>query len=340
MIETYAKDQPQGFRNRIERIAIVGASGRIGSHITKALIENGKHDITFITRPESNSKLPDGHRIVKIDYCACDITELATVLRGHDCVIVTVAVTAPTDTVSRFSRAAAQARVPYIMPNWFGIGPENDAIAKEEIIGSRMNAVVAEIAQLDVSAYLLLGSQFWYEFSLAGGPNRYGFDFNKKSLTLFDGGDKPMDTTTWPQSGRAVAALLSLKRLPDDKDDASATLSQFSNKAAYVRSFRVTQKDMFESVKRVTKTRDADWTITHESSLANFEDGKTKVTAGDFTTFTKMLYSRVWMDNNADLEGRVGKLHNELLGLPIEDLDEATAEAVRLALAQEIPFGH
>ncbi|KAJ6786013.1 hypothetical protein PWT90_02993 [Aphanocladium album] len=340
MIKTYAKDQPRGFHNRVERVAIVGASGRIGSHITNALIENGKHEITFITRPESNIRLPDGHKIVKVDYSGSGITELVDVLRDQDCLIVTMAVTAPPDTVSKFSRAAAQARVPYIMPNWFGIGPENDAIAKEEIIGSRMNAVVAEIEQLGVSAHLLLGCQFWYEFSLAGGPSRYGFDFNKRTLALFDGGDKPMDTTTWAQSGRAVAALLSLKRLPDGEEDGSTTLAQFENTTAYVRSFRVTQKDMFESVKRVTRTGDADWTITYESSRANFEDGMTKVKAGDFTTFTKMLYSRVWMDNNADLEGRVGKLHNEALGLPIEDLDEATAEAVRLALAGEIPFSH
>ncbi|OAQ97001.1 hypothetical protein LLEC1_02654 [Akanthomyces lecanii] len=340
MAKQYAKDQDSGFRNRVERVAIVGASGRIGSHITKALAENSKHELTLITRPDSDSKLPDGLKAVKVDYAGDDITALTDALRGQDCLIVCMAVTAPPDTLSKFSRAAAQAQVPYIMPNWFGIGPENDAIAKEPIIGTRMNAVVAEIKQLGVSAYLLLGSQFWYEFSLGGGPSRYGFDFTKRSLVLFDGGDKPMDTTTWPQSGRAVASLLSLKRLPEDKDDESTTLAQFANGTAYVRSFRVTQRDMYESAKRVTKTADADWTITHESAQACFEDGKAKVKAGDFTTFTKMLYSRVWMDNNADLEGRVGKLHNDVLGLPVEDLDEATAEAVRMALAEEVPFGH
>ncbi len=203
-----------------------------------------------------------------------------------------------------------------------------------------MNAIVAEIAQLCVSACLLLGSQFWYEFSLGGGPSRYRFDFTKQFLVLFDGGDKPMNTTTWPQSGRAVAALLSLKRLLEDAHDKATTLSQFANGTAYVRSFHVTQRDMYESAKRVTRTTDADWTITHESSQAGFEESKAKVKAGDFSAFTKMLYSRVWMDDAADLEGRVGKLHNEALGLPVEDLDEATAEAVRLALAGETPFGH
>lgn len=315
------------------------ASARIGSHINKALMENGKHEITFITRPGSDGKLPNGPKAVKVDYSGDDIMTLVSALRGQDCLIVSMAVTAPPDTLSKFSRAAAQAQVPY-MTIGFGIGPKNDAIAKEEIVGSRMNAIVAEIAQLCVSAYLLLGSRFWYEFSLGGGPSRYGFDFNKQSLVLFDGGDKPMDTTTWPHSGRAVAALLSLKRLPEDAHHKATTLSQFANGTAYVRSFHVTQRDMYESAKRVTRTTDADWTITHESSQAGFEESKAKVKAGDFSAFTKMLYSRVWMDDAADLEGRVGKLHNEALGLPVEDLDEATAEAVRLALAGETPFGH
>lgn len=30
------------------------ASARIGSHINKALMENGKHEKTFITRPDSD----------------------------------------------------------------------------------------------------------------------------------------------------------------------------------------------------------------------------------------------------------------------------------------------
>ncbi|XWW92219.1 hypothetical protein V2A60_000142 [Cordyceps javanica] len=340
MAQMYANDQPSSFRNKIERVAIVGATGRIGSHITKALVENGKHDITFITRAESNTQLPQGHKSIKVDYSGDDITALTDALREQDCLIVTMAVTAPPDTLSKFSRAAAQAKVPYIMPNWFGIGPGNDAIAKEEIIGSRMNSVVTEIRRLGVSSYILLDSQFWYEFSLAGGPSRYGFDFVKKSLVLFDGGDKPMDTTTWPQSGRAVAALLSLKRLPENASDKSTTLADFSNGTAYIRSFRVTQRDMFESVKRVTKGTDDEWTITHESSQARFDESKARVKANDFTTFTKMLYSRVWMGNAGDLEGRVGTLHNEALGLPVESLDEATAEAIRLALSGEIPFGH
>lgn len=248
-----------------------------------------------------------------------------------------MAATAPRDNVSKFIRAAAQAQVPYIMPNWFGVGPDSTGV---ELIREHGRAVVAEIEQLGVSSYMLLVSQFWYEFSLGGGPNRYGFDFVKKSVILFDGGDKPINTTTWPQSARAVVSLLSLKILPDDVDDKSTTLSQFVNGPVNITSFRLTQTDMFESIKRVTKTTDADWTIAHESSKVRYEEAQTQVQSGDLSAFTKFLYSAGFMGSGLDLESTVDKLDNEALGLPVEVLDVATAEAVRMGLAGEVPFGH
>jgi hypothetical protein len=77
---------------------------------------------------------------------------------------------------------------------------------------------------------------------------------------LFDDGNVAINTSTWPQCGRAIANLLSLKELPDEETDWSPTLSQFRNGSIYISSFRLSQGDMFESVKRVTGTTDADWT--------------------------------------------------------------------------------
>lgn len=250
-----------------------------------------------------------------------------------------MAVAAPRGTLSKFIRAAAQAQVPYIMPNWFGIDPESEERNDIVLIKESQDAMMAEIKELGVSSYLLLGCQFWYEFSLGGGPNRYGFDFVKRSVIFFDRGEMPINTTSWPQCGRAVAAVLSLKELPEDEQDKSTTLSQFANNAIRITSFRLTQKDMLESVKRVTKTTDADWTITHESGQERFDESKSKLQDGDWTVFTKLLYSCCLMKNRSDMVFRGVKLDNEALGLPVEDLDEATAEAVRLGLAGEVDFG-
>lgn len=244
------------------------------------------------------------------------------------------------DTVSKFIRAAAAAGVPYILPNWYGQDPTNDTLCRDALLAPMRDAAVGEITSLGVSKYFLLACNFWYEFSLAGGPDRYGFDFTKKTLMLHDAGEVAINTTTWPQCGRAVASLFSLKRLPDDEYDRSATLAQFENKPVFISSFRLSQKDMFESVKRVTNTTDADWTVTREPAGHRWEDGLAQVKQGNFGAFTKMLYSRTFFkDGGGDYESKT-ELANAVLGLPVEDLDEATREGIRMAKAGEVPWGH
>ena len=292
--------------------------------------------VTAITRPDSTSKLPEGVKVARVNYFSDDDTALVETLRGQQTLIVTMAVTAPRDTISRLVRAAAKASVPYIQPNWFGHDAANDSLCYDSFLGESRDSTFAEIESLGVSSYLLLCCNFWYEFSLGGGPDRFGFDFQKRSLCLFDGGNVPINTSTWPNCGRALANVLSLKELPEDETDKSPTLSQFRTRGIYISSFRLTQRDMFESVKRVTKTADADWTITHESAEQRWKDAHAEVLQGNFAAFTKNMYSRMFFHNgDGDYESRRG-LDNETLGLPAEELDEYTAIAVRMGLSGEL----
>ncbi|KAK9253939.1 hypothetical protein V1507DRAFT_497586 [Lipomyces tetrasporus] len=203
----YGNDQPQGFSNRIEKVAIVGAGGQVGKQIAEHLLKTGK-----------------------------------------------------IDNISKLVRAAAKAGVPYVLPNWFGHDAANSTL------------ICTEIESLGISSYLLLVCNFWYEFSLGGGPDRYGFDFKKRSFVLFDDGNVAINTSTWT--------------------DRSPTLSQFRDGSIYISSFRLSQRDMFESVKRVTGTTDADWTITHEAAEQCWKDGQAALQQGSMNAFTKMLYSR------------------------------------------------
>lgn len=284
--------------------------------------------------------MPEGIQIARVDYASDDDTVLVEVLRGQQVLLITMNVMAPPDTMIKLIRAAAKAGVPYIEPNWYGHDAANDSLCDDSLLTPNRDRVIAEITRLGVSSYLFLVCNFWYEFSLGGGPDRFGFDFHKRSLTIYDGGDVSINTSTWPQTGRAIAKLLSLKELPDDENDQSPTLSQFRNRSVYVSSFRLTQREMFESVKRVTKTTDADWTITQESVAQRFKEGQEGMKVHNWNVFTKMLYSRMFFANgDGDYESRRG-LDNKLLGLPVEDLDEATAEGIRMAENNEVPFSH
>ncbi|KAJ5698620.1 hypothetical protein N7462_000625 [Penicillium macrosclerotiorum] len=340
MATRYAKDQPEGFTNRIERVAFVGAGGQVGRHLIDQLLKNGRHVVTAITRPSSTNQMPEGVKVARVDYASDDDTALVEALRGQQVLVITMNVMAPPDTMIKLIRAAAKAGVSYIEPNWYGHDAANDALCDDSLLTPNRDRAIAEITRLGVSAYLFLVCNFWYEFSLGGGPDRFGFDFTKRSFTLYDGGDVPINTTTWPQCGRAIAKLLSLKELPEDENDQSPTLSQFRNRSVYVSSFRLTQREMFESIKRVTKTTDADWTITQDSVAERFKEGQEGMKVHNWKVFTKMLYSRMFFANgDGDYESKRG-LDNELLGLPVENLDEATAEGIRMGENNEVPFSH
>ena len=304
------------------------------------MLKTGKHIVTAIARPSGNSKLADGLHIARIDYNSNDDTALVEALRGQQALIITMSVTAPRDTISKLIRAAAKAGVAYVLPNWFGHDAANDKLCEDSMLAQARDSAVSEIKNLGVSSYLLLCCNFWYEFSLGGGTDRYGFDFKKRSLVLFDGGDVPINTSTWPQCGQAIANLLSLKELPDNDTDKSPTLSQFRNSSIYMSSFRLSQRDMFESVKRVTGTSNEDWIITHESAEQRWKEGRDAVMQGNFGAFTKMLYSRMFFPSrDGDYESSQG-LHNEVLGLRGEDLDEFTALAVKMGEEGEVVQKH
>lgn len=290
--------------------------------------------MTAITRANSSNKLPSGVKSVTVNYD--DESSLVSALKGQQFLIITMSVMAPGDTQSKLVRAAAKAGVPYVMPNWYGGDFMNEELSQSTRLGLTARAIVDEIQSLGVSTWVMLACSFWYEFSLAGGEIRYGFDFHGKAVTFYDDGDTKICTSTWEQCGRAVAAVLSLPELPADENDKSPTLSQFANSIVYISSFVISQKDMFESVKRVTGTTDADWKVSYEPSAKRYQDGMEAMKKGDMRGFGKMLYARIFFPNG---DGNFSsKLHNNLLGLPKEDLDERTKVAVKMAENNEVAY--
>ncbi|KAK6221957.1 hypothetical protein LQW54_001177 [Pestalotiopsis sp. IQ-011] len=300
-----------------KNIAIVGATGSVGKFIVAELLKTGKHSVTAITRADSQAAMPDGVQVARVDYD--DKASLVAALRGQDVLIVTMSVAAPEGAQIALNEAAAAAGVPWIMPNNWGGDHADEGLADATFLGPANRAVRASIEGLGVSAWVSLVSGFWYEFSLGGGPGRYGFDFDARSVVLYDEGAQPINTTTWPQSGRAVARLLSLP---------AAELAQFRNRFVYVSSFCVSQRDMLASVLRVTGTTEKDWTITREDSRERYQKGLEDMQKGDGTGFVRAMYARVFYPDGSGVYEEKRGLQNDLLGLPREDLDEFTRIAI------------
>ena len=217
------------------------------------------------------------------------------------------------------------------MPNIFGLDDSNEALIKENPLSADSKSMLAEIEAAGCSWTSMICS-LWYEYSLAMGPLWFGFDFANKKLTLYDDGTTKINVTTWEQCARAVAALLSLKELPEDANDKSLTVNTWRNKPLVISSFLVSQKDMFESWKRVSGDKDSDWTIEKEPSKQRYQKGIEAMKSAQDPVSARMgaamaSFVRAFFPNGGgDYESTRG-LDNAKLGLPKDDLDERTAVA-------------
>jgi hypothetical protein len=303
--------------------------------MAEALVKTGKHTVSALTRGESKTPLPDGVHVKKIDYN--DQSSLVDALKGQDALVITLAPMAPKDTQEKLIRAAAEAKVQYILPNEWGFDTANVQLANEALFSGsekiKTNALINEVG----CSWIAVSTGFWYEWSLAF-PAGYGINIPKRSVTFFDEGETKITTSTWPQVGRAVASLLSLKVAPEGPEDKSVTLEKFKNNYVYTGSFTISQKDMLDSLLRVTKTSMDDWTITKEPHKERYNAGIAAMKGGDRMGFAKAMYTRVFYPDDGGNTEKTKGLANDDLGLPKEDLDEATKAAVKRS--EEVGFGY
>lgn len=258
-----------------------------------------------------------------------DHAALVAALRDQDALLITLSVTVPEGTERKLIRAAAEAGVPWVLPNDWGCDTTIEEVVNDIPGVGKTPKSRRDIAETGVCSYLSVTTGFWYEWSLAIPPS-FGFDFPNKQVTFIDDGETKISTSTWPQVGRAVAALLSLPIKPEG-GNAERCLEHFKNQIIFVNSFNVSQKDMLESVLRVTSDKLEDWTITKEPARERYAAAAKALQTGDRMAYVRMMYTRVFYDDgNGDFETRRGT-SNKLLGLPKESIDEATSRAIQRA---------
>ncbi|KAM0326096.1 hypothetical protein ACHAQA_006689 [Verticillium albo-atrum] len=319
--------------NFVQNVAIIGAGGRIGGAFANALLQTGKHHVTALTRPDSNSRLPNGLKIVKVNYD--DEDSIAEALKGQQFLVITLAATVPEETHARIVAAASKAGVTYVMPNTFCY-PVNEIDIKNRQDNVYTNNILNRIAGVERSdaTPVIMSCGFWYEWSLALGEPCFGFTIKDRKVTFFDDGRRIMTVSTWDQCGRALASLLSLPEA-----GASPSLADFKDINVLIHSFRVTQREMLESLHRVLGTTDKNWEIKYEKTAQRIEDGAREMGDGFRLGFAKWLYGSFFLSSNKASDfGGSAAVANGVLGLPKEDLDEATRRAVDMVNSGWQPF--
>ncbi|KAI4744583.1 NAD(P)-binding protein [Aureobasidium sp. EXF-12298] len=310
----------------IKKVAIVGATGNMGKHTIAELQKSNKHSITALTRKGSSISLSSSINVLEVDYDS--IENLTSALDGQDLLMITLAVDTPPHIHPNLVSAAAAAGVKYVIPNAYGFDFTNPAINADIPVGHLAQEYFSTIESHGMIHFSLVCG-FWYEWSL-GIPWCYGIDLLHRKAIFYDDGNTKMNTSTWEQCGRAIAALVSMSEQELDK---------YKNRSLYVSSFRVTQREMLDSVHRVLGTEDQDWEISFEDTKQRYQKAIKDMQDGDRTGFGRAMYARVFYpDGSGDYESSKG-LDNEGLHLPQEDLDEATKRTVEMVNSGWNPFG-
>ncbi|KAI0465970.1 NAD(P)-binding protein [Xylaria cf. heliscus] len=306
--------------SHLQNVAIVGATGHLGSYFVNALLKTERHTITVLTRGGNEKKIPAGVNVIQVDYN--NKSSLVAALQGQQFLAIVLAGNAPPETHSIIVQAAAKAGVSYIMPTTYGADITNESMVRDDIYHQGAIAKVKEIEALGLS-YIAMACGFWYEWSLALGENYFGIDIKSKKATFFDDGTTMISASTFLQCGRAFAALLSLP-----ESGGTPSLSDWKNETLRFASFRISQQDILASVQRSQGTSNKDWHIQFEPSRKRVADGLKALQGGDFTGFPKAMYSRAFYPSgDGDYECRYG-LSNDVLGLPKEDLYDITRDVV------------
>lgn len=297
------------------KIALVGASGNVGSQTLSALLSQNIHIITVIQRPESTAEF---HPKVIVNKGPLDDEAfLAGALNGQD-VLVLQLPRPVTDIRPGLIHAAAKANVKYVLPVEFGTAPEAKIIDEFDHLAQKRESRKL-IEELGISSWIAVVTNPWLDLGLSVGG--WGIRVKERKAALFEGGNTKINTSTLKRSGEATAELLSL---PETE------LAKFRNRSFFTSSFYISQQEIFDSVLRATKTTEKDWDVTTPTVNDVIKESDEALKAGNFM---KSFLDKYYMTHLR--EGFGGdyndKVDSKNLGLPEEDLDKVVAETLKSA---------
>ncbi|EOA87557.1 hypothetical protein ACJQWK_08198 [Exserohilum turcicum] len=312
----------------IQKVAILGATGSVGSPILSALLAEPSFSVTIITRTNSSASFPAGVPVKKISD-AFTLSELTSVFRGHDAVVVALS-TAPVTAgggkdglAFRLIDAALAAGIKRFIPSEFGAN-NLDARARALVptydIKSNMLAYLQRVCASSNGSMtwssICCGS--WLDWALdpTKSGNFLGIDVKNRSATIFDSGATRFAITTSTNTGLAVAKVL----LNDDMT---------ANKQIFLCDFLACTNEIVAALEQHTGE---EFRVQNKDSKAEIKALRARYDAGDANATYPLLALTFGADVDVGYDFPAEQeVWNEKLGLPKAALGEVVKEAVELA---------
>lgn len=116
--------------------------------------------------------------------------------------------------------------------------------------------------------------------------------------------------------------------LPISSSPGSVGLETYANKFIYISAHRLTQQSLFDSIKRVTKTTDADWNMKTWTIAEREAVAKKKLASGDIMGGADLCYCNyIGEGRGGDFEHKAAP-DRKALGITAGNLDEDVGAAL------------
>ncbi|KAG0646840.1 hypothetical protein D0Z07_6395 [Hyphodiscus hymeniophilus] len=232
--------------SEIKSVAVVGASGALGPHVLKALLD-ANFQVTVLTRSKKEGAYDANVKIIEVDFTS--VESLTAALKGIDAVVSTVAAQA-SQVQTVIIDAAIAAGVKRFIPS--------DPMFK-------IKQYLQEKADAGQLTWTVLVCGAFLEF-LFGGPLL--LDFVNHKATLYDEGDNRLSSTSLPNIGKAIAGIL--KNFEDTK-----------NRIVRTSEVILTQNKLVRIAEGIRP--DIKWETTKVQASAVLKEGLGEISAGDFS---------------------------------------------------------
>ncbi|WKT53237.1 hypothetical protein QSH57_003799 [Fusarium oxysporum f. sp. vasinfectum] len=302
------------------KIAIIGSSGHVGRPTIEGLLAQGIHTITAVQRIEATSTFPPEVMVKSGDLK--DESFLTSTFQGQAVVVLMPPLPQLVTLQEPAVRAAAKAGIPCILPAEFGADPFATRLIEEnQLLQDKKKKIRDLIEELGVSSWISVAVGPFLDMNIKSGL--WGIDVENRKATIWTGAVGKVNASSVAQTGQATAAVLSLP---------GQDLSRYKNKAFYVPSFHLTQKELLQVFQKATGTADQDWEIDYQDVNDALKDCNDKIQQKDATApFVKFFLTHFREGSGGDFESKVDasevkKLHE--IGLQKEAIDDMLKRTV------------
>ncbi|OLN97931.1 Pinoresinol reductase 1-like protein 2 [Colletotrichum chlorophyti] len=250
-------------RSTIRNVAVIGATGLMGSEISKALVSSG-FDVTAIQRPESSNPARSGTRSVKVDLS--DTEALMSAFENQDAVVSAAPDPIVLENQKPWIDAAVASGVKRIFPSEYSTNVDSPLISKAR----------------NTSSWTSINNGPFFELVLGAGG--LGPQFQSKTATYHNGGANLVGATRIRDIAETVAKILR---------NENGLYEQAENQSVYIHSAVVSEKQLTELAEKVTgqtfAVQNLDVEELYQDAKAKWEKGDV---SGRMSFYLQMLYGK------------------------------------------------